>query len=182
MSVEDRLAAARAGMAAAAREQREQVVLGEKHMAEGQEKAQEQVNKTAEITRRFMDHVNELTKRKKEAGGWLTEKSLSGGDHTMGLGIEDDDVPSPTDDFPDYAKAYLASPSMQAAESPSPPTSPIPQAPEEPSGPGEPTFAETTEPTRSVPPPPPRAPRGRHAARDESFDDDDFSNNSWMLE
>jgi hypothetical protein len=168
MSAAERLAAAMSKLDAATREQQEQRGLRERHVAEAQAKATETVTKEAAVHGRYITHMQELAKRHKEAGGWLTEKALADRTHTMGFSVEDDDKPA--DEFGKFGGRPVP-PSV-----PAPPPVPMdlpPAAVVPPAGPPVPEAA-------PVEPAAPRR-RGRHA-RDSGFDDDDFSNNSWMVD
>jgi hypothetical protein len=173
MSVADRLAAARAGIAASAREQELQRDLRERHVEDVKRQASESMTKQAETHGKYITHMQELSRRQQKAGGWATEKTLSDKDHTMGFGFDDE---PPAEEFTGYAAPSYGTPDR--APEPEPPAAPsapaapaVPVVPESPV----PNHSETTE---SVDPPSRR--RGRHSRRDEDFDEDDFSNNSWL--
>ncbi|WP_410574148.1 hypothetical protein [Amycolatopsis sp. cmx-4-61] len=171
MSAADRLAAAMNALAMATREQQEQRGLRERHVEEGKAAALETMKRDAAVHARYIERMQELNKRQQKSGGWLTEKALADRDHKMSFGPEDDE-PAPADEFASYARPE---PRHETAPPPPPIAPSVPGVPE-------PAHGAAPEPPPSAEPAPP-APRrtGRHA-RVESFDDDDFSNNSWLVD
>ncbi|WP_240686883.1 hypothetical protein [Amycolatopsis suaedae] len=163
MSVEDRLRAAMAKLDVAAREQDEQRALRDRRFAEVKEQAASGFQKEVLSANKYAEHMEELNKRKKEAGGWATNKTLSDKSHVMGFGTEEEETSGPgfTGYDPSQTAPKPAEPRNAGWEEPARAATP-PPAPE---------------PTVSAPPPRRRA--GRHR-QEESFDEDDFSNNSWM--
>ena len=158
----DRLAAARSAMESATREHQEQRGLRERHLEEAKTQARQTMERDAAVHGRYITHMQELNRRHKEAGGWLTEKALVDRWQTMEFGPEEDD--KPRDDF---AKHLPPKP-------PGPIDAPILEGPPVAT---QPTPPEPAPPTTPIPSPPPAASR-----RSGSFDDDDFSNNSWMVD
>ena len=158
----DRLAAARSAMESATREHQEQRGLRERHLEEAKTQARQSMERDAAVHGRYVTHMQELNRRHKETGGWLTEKALADRSHTLELGPEEDE--KPRDDFgkhlPPKPPGPIDAPIMEGPPPPSPAPSP---------------------PTTPIPAQSPQPARGRHS-RAESFDDDDFSNNSWMVD
>ncbi len=180
MSAVDRLAAAMSRQDAAITEQQEQRGLRERHLADAKAQAMETMQKDAAVHDKYAAHMQELGKRSKEAGGWLTGKTTADRSHTMGFGIEDDDKQDAR--FAEFGGRPDAS-----RPAPAPP----PPPPVAPGVPGMPATVDVPPPAAPTPAPSagtPEAPgaparrRGRHARDDKGFDDDDFSNNSWMVD
>ncbi|MFC3449973.1 hypothetical protein [Amycolatopsis speibonae] len=194
MSAVDRLAAAMSRQDAAITEQAEQRGLRERHLADAKAQAAETMQKDAAVHDKYAAHMQELGKRSKEAGGWLTGKTTADRSHTIGFDIEDDDKPDAR--FAEFGARQVPDTSRPAPLPPPPP----PVAPGVPGMPATvdvpPPAAPTPAPTGGMPEAPgapgvpgtPGAPgtparrRGRHARDDKGFDDDDFSNNSWMVD
>lgn len=135
MSAQERLRRALDTIEAAAREQRDRRELTERRLAETETKARAAFQKEVDSAVRYADHMEELNKRKKEAGGWATGKTPSADDHVIGFVGDEDEQPH-----------------------------------QDPSAP----FPGTNERTRPTPARP-----GRDS-RPDGFDDEDFSNNSWL--
>ncbi|GAA4540460.1 hypothetical protein [Amycolatopsis samaneae] len=179
MSAVDRLRAAMSALDTATREQQEQRDLRERHVAEAKATAMKTMERDAAVHGKYMEHMQELAKRHKESGGWLTEKALADRSHTMQFGPEDEEKPA--DQFGQYARGASAQRDVTA---PPPPIAPsVPGVPGDlPSSYAPPAPAEQAPPAPEPASPPPSARRrGRHA-RSDAFDDDDFSNNSWMVD
>ncbi|GAB3708046.1 hypothetical protein GCM10027598_11890 [Amycolatopsis oliviviridis] len=180
MSAVDRLAAAMSRQDAAITEQLEQRGLRERHLADAKAQAMETMQKDAAVHDKYAAHMQELGKRSKEAGGWLTGKTTADRNHTIGFDIEDDDKPDAR--FAEFGARQGAD-----ASRPAPPP-PLPVAPGVPGMPATvdvpPAAAPTPTPGAAAPEAPgtPARRRGRHARDDKGFDDDDFSNNSWMVD
>ena len=175
MSAADRLAAAMNALATATREQQEQRGLRERHVEEGKAAALETMKRDAAVHARYIERMQELNKRQQQSGGWLTEKAVADRDHTMSFGPEDDEAAAPVDEFARYSRPE---PRHEAA-APPPPIAPGVPDPAS-SAHTAPIPVGTPEPPAQPASPPARRP-GRHA-RTESFDDDDFSNNSWLVD
>ncbi|MBB5854859.1 hypothetical protein ACFQ05_16250 [Amycolatopsis umgeniensis] len=178
MSAVDRLAAAMSRQDAAITEQQEQRGLRERHLADAKAQAMETMQKDAAVHDKYAAHMQELGKRSKEAGGWLTGKTTADRSHTMGFGIEDDEKPDAR--FAEFGGRPDAS---RQAPPPPPPVAPgVPGMPATVDVP--PPAAPTPAPSAGAPEEPgtPARRRGRHARDDKGFDDDDFSNNSWMVD
>ncbi|EMD22631.1 hypothetical protein [Amycolatopsis azurea] len=185
MSAVDRLAAAMSRQDAAITEQLEQRGLRERHLADAKAQAMETMQKDAAVHDKYAAHMQELGKRSKEAGGWLTGKTTADRNHTIGFDIEDDDKPDAR--FAEFGARQGADASRPAP----PPPPPLPVAP---GVPGMPATVDVPPAAAPTPPPPaaateapgasgtPARRRGRHARDDKGFDDDDFSNNSWMVD
>lgn len=162
MSVEDRLRKARSALDEAGREQEEQRALRDRRVAQAREQASAGFRKEAAAAGRYAEHMAELTRRQQEAGGWATGKTLSDKSKVMGLGTHEGE---------------RAEKSAQHD---------VPTVAAEPDGAGGRKETRTPGTSASSPESPvatPVSPRtaGRHA-RDEHFDDDDFSNNTWMVD
>lgn len=98
MSVEERLRVARSAMDAAAREQDEQRGLRDRHVAEAREEAKAGMQREMGAAQKYAEHMEELTKRQKSAGGWATEKTLTDSSNrsVMAFGVEDEEeAPAP---------------------------------------------------------------------------------------
>ncbi len=175
MSAVDRLAAAMSRQDAAITEQLEQRGLRERHLADAKAQAVETMQKDAAIHDKYAAHMQELGKRSKEAGGWLTGKTTADRSHTIGFDIEDDDKPDAR--FAEFG----ARPDVSR---PAPPPPVAPGVPGMPATVDVPPAAATPAPGAAAPEAPgtPARRRGRHARDDKGFDDDDFSNNSWMVD
>ncbi|MGY6656334.1 hypothetical protein ACXIZN_29615 [Amycolatopsis sp. TRM77291] len=178
MSAVDRLAAAMSRQDAAITEQLEQRGLRERHLADAKAQAVDTMQKDAAIHDKYAAHMQELGKRSKEAGGWLTGKTTADRSHTIGFDIEDDEKPDAR--FAEFgARADVSRPA--------PPPPPLPVAPGVPGMPATvdvPPASPTPAPSAAAHEEPgtPARRRGRHARDDKGFDDDDFSNNSWMVD
>jgi hypothetical protein len=164
MSITDKVERMRAELDGLVREQADRQALQERQSAEIKAKAEEFMKKQVQAAERYVEHRRELGRREKEAGGWATEKTLSERSNVMALGPGDDEPTPPAG----YAQFESSVPSAARPE---------------------PAPAVWQEPASAAPPEPeavqplPAAPRrGRHARSDSSFDDDDFSNNSWMVD
>ncbi len=179
MSAVDRLAAALSRQDAAITEQQEQRGLREKHLADAKAQAFDTMQKDAAVHGKYAAHMQELGKRSKEAGGWLTGKTTADRSHTIGFGIEDDEQPDAR--FAEFG-------GRPGAAGPPPMAPPPPVAPGVPGAPGLPATVDVPPVPAAGPPGAPEAPaaaprrRGRHARDEAGFDDDDFSNNSWMVD
>jgi len=177
MSAADRLAAAMNALASATREQQEQRGLRERHVEEGKAAALETMKRDAAVHARYIERMQELNKRHQQSGGWLTEKALADRDHTMSFGPEDDEA-AQTDEFAHYTRPEP----RHEVPPPPPPIAPsVPGVPEPAHG-AAPMPAGTPEPPPAAEPAPPSPRRAGRHARVESFDDDDFSNNSWLVD
>jgi hypothetical protein len=181
MSAVDRLAAALSRQDAAIREQQEQRGLRERHLAEAKAQALETMQKDAAVHGKYAAHMQELGKRGKEAGGWLTGKTTADRSHTIGFDIEDDEKPS--DRFAEFG----GRPGFETSRPPAPPPPPQPIAPGVPGVPAAvdvpvtPAAGPGSDGAAPEKAPAPRR-RGRHARDEAAFDDDDFSNNTWMVD
>jgi len=168
MSITDKVERMRAELDGLVREQRDRQALQERQGAEIKAKADEYMTKQVQAAERYVEHRRELGRREKEAGGWATEKTLSEKNTVMALGPDDDEpVTKPTG----YEQFQNAAPTPPRPEVPAAQTwqEPPPSAPPVPAAPA---TAEAEQPRR----------RGRHARSESGFDDDDFSNNSWMVD
>ena len=176
MGALDRAAAARAKMAQVQREMSERRALRDRNFRQKREQSQEAFKKQGPVMAHVAKHMNELNKRRTQAGGWATEKTEQDKDFVMGFGFDDED---PSKDPYNYRGAVQARPSgtdtppggigaLEDDDTPvrqGPPTPP--PAPEAPPAP--------------PPPTPPRGTRRPAPAREVLDDEDDFSNqSSWM--
>lgn len=132
------------------REQADRQELLERQGKEIQAKSQEYMTKQTQAAEKYLEHRRELGRREREAGGWGTGKTFADKSNVMGFGPEDPAEPEEERYRPRSTESLT-------------PRRPEPEAPE------------TTD--RVTPPAPER--RGRHSRRDE-FDEDDFSNNSYL--
>jgi hypothetical protein len=167
MSALDKAAKARARMDQVRREMSERRALRTRNGRAAKEKARDSLLKQGPVAEQVAKHLGELGRRRKQAGGWATEKTERNKDYILGFNGEDE---QPGDEF-----AFRPT---QRAQADTPPggigvleddeTQPAQQAP-------------------PMPPPAPEAPTLRKprpaAARDREMldDEDDFSNqSSWM--
>jgi hypothetical protein len=81
----DRLAAARAAQDAAAREHQEQRALRDRHVASATSDAAKSLHRGAAAHGRYLTRVQDLERRHREAGGWLTETTMTDRTHTIDL-------------------------------------------------------------------------------------------------
>jgi hypothetical protein len=68
--------------------------------------AQESVKKIGPVAEKVAEHLAELGRRQREAGGWVTEKTLADKDKVLGFGPEEDD----SAEFAGYTPAPVAAP------------------------------------------------------------------------
>lgn len=172
MGAYDRAAAARAKMAQVQREMAERRALRDRNFRQKREQAQEAFKKQGPVMAQVAKHMGELGRRRKQAGGWATEKTERDKDFVMGFGFEDED---PSKDPYNYRAAVQTRPA--GADTP-------------PGGIG--SLADEEEARAAAPPPPApepapaaqaptRAPRRPVVEREVLDDEDDFSNqSSWM--
>lgn len=174
MGAYDMAAKARAKMAQVQREMAERRALRDRNFVQRRAEALDSFKKQGPVMEQVAKHMGELGRRRKQAGGWATEKTERDRENVLGFGLEDEDTSKDPYHFqatrraPDTPPGGIGtldedeSPLMQSA----PPTPP--PAPEPPPAPA------------PEPPAPTRAPR-RPAPRQELDDEDDFSNqSSWM--
>lgn len=172
---EGKAAAAISRLSRISRELADRRALRERNAAAVKQQARESLQKQGAVAERATKHLGELARRQRDAGGWATDKALSDKDTVMGFGPEEADPQ--TDEIAHYTdhSAKAAAPSRQEA---------WPGAHEEPQVKQERKYAPSVAPRPDAepepahsPPSPPR--RARHRV-DNAFDDDDFSNNSWL--
>jgi hypothetical protein len=172
MGAFDRAAAARAKMAQIQREMADRRALRDRNFQQRREQAQDAFKKQGAVMEQVAKHMGELGRRRKQAGGWATDKTEQDKDFVMGFGFEDEDQPK---------DPYNIRATQQRADTPpggigtfdDEDDSPLASAPTPPPAPEAP-------PAPEPPAPPQRAPR-RPAPRAELDDEDDFSNqSSWM--
>lgn len=160
MSAHDKAAKARARMDQVSREMAERRALRARKGKAAHERARDSLLKQGPVAAQVAKHLGELGRRRRQAGGWATEKTDRDKDYIMGFGGEEE-----RDKF-----AYRAAPRPQTA----PPPGGIGVLDED-----------EVEPERPTPPAPEapaaRQPRHRAPVRTEIDDEDDFSNQStWM--
>jgi hypothetical protein len=175
MGAFDRAAAARAKMAQVQREMAERRSLRDRNFQQRREQALESFKKQGPVMAQVAKHMGELANRRKQAGGWATQKTEQDKDFVMGFGFDDEDpskdpynfratTPRPSGaDTPPGGIGTFDEEESPLARSSAPVPPPAPEAPPAPE-----------------PPAPPRTPR-RPAPRQDLDDEDDFSNqSSWM--
>ncbi len=163
MSALDKAAKARARMDQVRREMSERRALRTRNGRAARERSRESLLKQGPVAEQVAKHLGELGRRRRQAGGWATEKTERDKDYILGFGGEDEE---PNDEF-----AFR--PTQR------------PQGDTPPGGIG--ALEEETEAARQAPPMPPPAPEAptlrKPAPRDREVleDEDDFSNqSSWM--
>ncbi|GAB3216362.1 hypothetical protein [Amycolatopsis cihanbeyliensis] len=150
----------RAALGELVREQADRSALRERQGEEIKAKSHEYMTKQVQAAERYVEHRRELGKRKEEAGGWATEKTLADKNNVMGFGPEEEPEEPAASGYARF-EAPAAAPTGMWQE-PKPPVEPAPPAPASP---------EPSRPTHRA---------GRHARDQGDFDDEDFSNNQWM--
>jgi hypothetical protein len=173
MGAFDVAAAARAKMAQVQREMADRRALRDRNFLQRREAALDAFKKQGPVMEQVAKHMGELGRRRKQAGGWATEKTERDKDYVMGFGFDDEDPSKNPYDFQPTQRAADTPPggigTLDDEESPLQSAPTPPPAPEEPPAPAPP-----------APPAPPRATR-RPARRQDLDDEDDFSNqSSWM--
>jgi hypothetical protein len=171
MGAFDVAAAARAKMAQVQREMADRRALRDRNFRQRREQALDSFKKQGPVMEQVAKHMGELGRRRKQAGGWATEKTERDRDNVMGFGLEDEDTSKDPYDFQPTRRAADTPPGGigTLADEEDSPLQSAPTPPPAPEAPPAPT-----------PPAPTRAPR-RPAARQELDDEDDFSNqSSWM--
>jgi hypothetical protein len=170
MSALDKAAKARARMDQVRREMSERRALRTRNGRAAQEKARDSLLKQGPVAEQVAKHLGELGRRRKQAGGWATEKTERDKNYVLGFNGEDDE---PRDEFefrPTQRSQGDTPPGGIGVleEDETEPAKPEPGPPMPPPAPEAPTLRK---------PPRPAAARGR----DELDDEDDFSNqSSWM--
>lgn len=161
MSAQDKAAKARARMDQVRREMSERRALRVRNGRAARDKARESLMKQGPVAEQVAKHLGELGRRRRQAGGWATEKTERDKNYVMGFGGEDEEQRDP----------FAYRPTAR------------PQAPVAPGGIG---FIDDEEEVREPAPPAPEAPAARQPRRPapattEFDDEDDFSNqSSWM--
>jgi hypothetical protein len=169
MTALDKAAKARARMDQVRREMSERRALRTRNGRAAQEKARDSLLKQGPVAEQVAKHLGELGRRRRQAGGWATEKTERDKDYILGFGGEDEE---PNDEF-----TFRPS-QRQQADTP-------------PGGIGvleDDERAQQAAPAPPMPPPAPEAPvlrqpRRPAPARDAEVldDEDDYSNqSSWM--
>lgn len=163
MSALDKAARARARMDQVRREMSERRALRTRNGAAAREKARESVLKQGPVAEQVAKHLGELGRRRKQAGGWATEKTERDKDYIMGFAGDDERE----------GEKFAYRPASR------------PQADTPPGGIGALPDEEVHQDAPPAPPAP-EAPAARHVrrpahARERLDDDEDFSNQStWM--
>jgi hypothetical protein len=163
MSALDKAARARARMDQVRREMSERRALRSRNGAAAREKSRESLLKQGPVAEQVAKHLGELGRRRRQAGGWATEKTERDKDYIMGFAGDEEKE----------GEQFAFRPAAR------------PQADTPPGGIG--AFPDD-EPAQDAPPTPPapEAPAARNVrrpahAREVLDDDDDFSNQStWM--
>lgn len=93
MSAQERLRRAVEAIESAAREQHERRELTERKLIETEARAKAAFRKEVDAALRYAEHLEELARREKEAGGWATGKTLSDKENVMGFEVEEDHRP-----------------------------------------------------------------------------------------
>jgi hypothetical protein len=172
MGAFDVAAAARAKMAQVQREMADRRALRDRNFQQRRAEALDAFKKQGPVMEQVAKHMGELGRRRKQAGGWATEKTESDKEFVMGFGFEDEDPAKNPYEFQATRRTGDTPPggigALEDEESPLQQSAPMPPpAPEAPPAP--------------EPPAPPRAPRRPAARRQDLDDEDDFSNqSSWM--
>ncbi|MEU4668986.1 hypothetical protein AB0F91_13645 [Amycolatopsis sp. NPDC023774] len=96
LTAADRLAAARAAQDAATREHQEQRALRDGHVTSATSAAAASLHRDAAMHGRYLTRAQDLRRRHREAGGWLTEQTMTDRTHTI-------DLTPPADPRPDEA-------------------------------------------------------------------------------
>ncbi|MGH3760662.1 hypothetical protein [Actinophytocola sp.] len=165
MSALDKAAKARARMDQVRREMAERRALRVRNGRTAREKARDSLLKQGPVAEQVAKHLGELGRRRRQAGGWATEKTERDKNYIMGFGGEDEE----------RREEFAFRPAAR------------PQADPRPGGIGA-IEAEEAEAPEPVPPPAPEPQPARQVrrpapARDREVldDEDDFSNqSSWM--
>jgi hypothetical protein len=162
MSALDKAARARARMDQVRREMSERRALRTRNGAAARERARKSLLQQGPVADQVAKHLGELGRRRKQAGGWATEKTERDKDFIMGFAGEDEE----------RAEPFAQRPASR------------PQA-DQPTG-GIGGFDDDEVNEVKPPPPAPEAPAPRPVrrpahARETLDDEDDFSNqSSWM--
>lgn len=113
MSADERLRRALDTIEGAAREQHERRALTERRLAETETKARAAFQKEIDSATRYADHMTELNRRKQEAGGWATEKTLSDKNNVMGFGPDEAERPPVASGVADERTESTAAPATR---------------------------------------------------------------------
>lgn len=156
---------AKARMQQVRKEMSERRVLRARKLATAKQTAAENFQNQGQVAEQVSKHLNELNKRRKQAGGWGTEKVERDKDFVLGFGLEGEEGQNP------YAYQPTGGPARDS---------------EEPGGLGSLADEEATADAAEAEPTPPAPPRPAPARPERRpgqnlDDDDDFSNqSSWM--
>lgn len=158
MNTEERASAAIARLSQITTELNARRELRDRGAEAARAAARETVLKIGPVAEKVAEHLGELGRRQREAGGWATQKTLADKDHLYGFGPEEDEAEE---------HDRFAAPATSAEE------------------PGEDTIgklaeadAAPTEPRRDVP----AAARPRRGPIREAEDDDFSTVPSWLKE
>jgi hypothetical protein len=160
MSASDKAARARARMEQVRREMSERRALRARNGRAAHDRAQEALRKQGPVMGQVVKHLGELGRRRRQAGGWATEKTERDKNYVMGFGGEEE-----------QGEQFAYRPAARRADVP-------------PGGIGalddDEVAAEPPEPEPPVVEPPAAPRRPAHAAPDDEDDDDFSSRSSWM--
>src|SRR5262245_52255211 len=135
MSAPDKAARARARMDQIRREMSERRALRARNGAAAREKARDSLLKQGPVAEQVAKHLGELGRRRKQAGGWATEKTERDKDYIMGFGDEEEQRdefafrPGPRHATTDQPPGGIGSLEDEETTEQPPPTPPAPEAP-----------------------------------------------------
>lgn len=172
---EGRAAAAISRLGQLTREMNDRRALRERNAAKHKEAAKERLQLQGKVAERASQHLAELNRRQKKAGGWATANSLAKKQKVLGFEPEDDDSRQ--------EEPFRGYPVPSTSAQPVPPSAPKDQPAERPAP--ERKFSRSVAPKEppaepEKKPKPKPAPRPTRHRQEESFDDEDFSNVRWM--
>lgn len=166
MGAHDRAAKARARMDQVRREMAERRALRTRKARAATDRASENLRKQGPVAAQVAKHLNELGRRRAQAGGWATGNTERDRDYVMGFGTEDDEG----------KQQFTFRPPPRVETRPGGIGSIEDDAP-----PAPPPTPEPPPPAARPPAPPPPPVRRPVRAREDLDDEDDFSNQStWM--
>jgi hypothetical protein len=163
MSAQDKAAKARARMDQVRREMAERRALRARNGAAASARARKSLLAQGPVAEQVAKHLGELGRRRRQAGGWATEKTERDKDYVLGFGEEENagfrHVRRPPAETRPGGIGSIEDDEAESARAPEPAAPPPPP-----------------------PPPAPEAPAARQVRRPAPIDDeDDFSNqSSWM--
>jgi hypothetical protein len=95
MSLDDRASAAINRLSSLNTELAARRELRERGMAASMAASREYVSKVGAVAEKMAEHLAELDRRQREAGGWATEKVMADKGHLYGFGPDDDEPAKP---------------------------------------------------------------------------------------